>query len=78
MKLLAPPSPIKSVQRGLTTVSNGQQVVISEVDLSKSFISYSNNNASSNVAIRFYSSTRLEFLTTYNGSSVSWEIIEYA
>ena len=85
-------SPIKSIQRGLTTINvlSTRNVTINSVDLNKSFVnvSYISGDASggqgvsftATPGVRLTSSTNLDITGfTVNNTSISayWEVIEY-
>jgi hypothetical protein len=84
-------SPIKSIQRGVTSVNqNPTNVTISSVGVSKAFViangRMTNNQFSGGgITARLTSATNLELKSgfyntdqqSYGGAEVSWEIIEF-
>jgi len=84
MKILAPKSAIKNVQRGLFTITSApSDVTISAVDMSKSFLSITDTTNAPDVRARcratLTSATNINFTREYNSNNtfVSWELIEY-
>ena len=92
MKLLAPASVIKSIQRGSFSNSSAGLVTVSEVDITKSILNISSSShviGDVNVNYGYVASghiktsVQLEFrscnatTSTYNYGTTYWELIEY-
>jgi len=92
MKLLAPSSAIKSIQRGsFSNYTGNKNVTVSEVDMSKSVLNVHSKNSGSSTTGRgswnaggiISNSTTLAFSgTSYSTNMISygvtyWELIEY-
>ncbi len=87
MQVISPPSGVKSVQRGYTTVANALQVTVSPVNMSKSFLSVTyvvsgsaNSVDSSTVAARLTAPDKVDLNRGSSSGSayVAWELIENA